>query len=226
MVPVLLWLGFWQLQRAEQKRVLRAEYEQALRLPPLLLTEKIDSTGKKRHRQVVATGQYDREHLFLWDNRIHQGRPGYHVITPLMLPESRWVLVNRGWVFWGGSRSVLPKVETPAGEVTVSGRISRPSANPFQLGQGLEGSSGWPRVVQHVNPERLAFLLKQPLFPFVIQQNSGPEDNLVRVWPGPASLNPQIHQAYALQWFLLAVALVGIFLAFSTQRIPVEGEKK
>ena len=44
-VAGMVWLGFWQLDRAEQKDALRARYEQNAKLPPMALPQAAVADG-------------------------------------------------------------------------------------------------------------------------------------------------------------------------------------
>ena len=56
-------------------------------------------------------------------NRSYNGSPGYHVLTPLVLPSGDAVIVNRGFVPLETTGDA-PKVPTPpSGVVVVNGRV-------------------------------------------------------------------------------------------------------
>ncbi len=51
--------------------------------------------------RVAAEGVFDAARQILIDNKIDEGRAGYHVVTPLVLRDGRAVLVDRGWIAAG-----------------------------------------------------------------------------------------------------------------------------
>src|SRR2546423_1280480 len=111
----LVALGNWQMRRAQEKRVLGEEREQALRAPAVDVSSNAAADNALVGRRVAARGRLLAERTVYLDNKIHAGRPGYEVITPLEISGgSRCVLVNRGWIAGGPSRDVLPEVATPA----------------------------------------------------------------------------------------------------------------
>ena len=108
MLAVLLSLGRWQLQRADQKRDLFDAFTRGkdatrlidLQTPPL-----------PRYQHIEARGHYDGSRQLLIDNMTSaDGRAGYFVVTPFALAGGGWLLVNRGWVPLGASRAALPPV--------------------------------------------------------------------------------------------------------------------
>lgn len=226
MVLGMIALGFWQLDRAEQKRVLRAEFNHREALPPFALLGQILDIKTDLYRRASAVGSYDSDHIFLWDNRIHQGRVGYHVISVLHLSDKQALLVDRGWIPLGVSRQELPSVQSPAGEREVTGRLIRPSILPFQgKDNGLESKGSWPRVVQSIHFSPLEKLLGISLQPFMLELDAGLEEGFVRDWSAISLADPTMHEAYALQWFLLAFALLGIYLFFSFRRVESQKDR-
>src|SRR5215472_16908498 len=126
-VPVTVALGNWQRGRAAEKEALAAQAAAAAARPPLDLTGAESDAAALVYRDVRATGEYDAAHQVLIDNRVHAGRPGFHVVAPLRLArDGRFVLVDRGWVAQAPRRADLPVVPPPAGTATVSGTASLP----------------------------------------------------------------------------------------------------
>src|SRR6266550_4791933 len=103
-VALFIVAGNWQRDRMEQKLALRAQFDAATAAAPVALPDLRDWTPW-RYRQVVVTGIYDAGRQILLDNKVHDGRAGYQVVTPLMLADGRAVLVNRGWVAGGATRA-------------------------------------------------------------------------------------------------------------------------
>ena len=85
--PGLLYLGFWQLDRAEEKRVLALRNAQRLEMIALSHTQLFESlsqmSGPKSEwlaladRKVSVVGQLNPTQYVLVDNRINNGRFGY-----------------------------------------------------------------------------------------------------------------------------------------------------
>src|SRR4051794_8532405 len=91
-------LGNWQMRRADEKRVLGEEHEQALRAPAIEVSANAAADNELIGRRVAARGRLLAERTVYLDNKIHGGHAGYEVITPLEISGgARCVLVNRGW---------------------------------------------------------------------------------------------------------------------------------
>src|SRR5512144_895203 len=81
--------GNWQFGRMIEKENLRARYDAAEAAPPLALEALDDATdwNSLRYRTVAADGEYLAAAQILIDNKVHAGRAGYHVVTPLRLRD-------------------------------------------------------------------------------------------------------------------------------------------
>lgn len=182
-------LGNWQSGRAEEKRAVAAA-----------------------EKRVALRGTLLAKHTVFLDNKVHRGRPGYHVVQPLRLAGGRHVLVNRGWIAADPRRERLPEVETPPGEIAVEGvRLARfPRA--MSAGPRPEGP-----VWQNLELDEFAAWSGLPLEPYGLEQHSALEDGLVREWPR-ADAAVDKHRSYALQWYSLAALSVILFLVLGFRR--------
>ncbi|MGD2083136.1 MAG: SURF1 family protein [Chromatiales bacterium] len=226
LLPVLVGLGQWQLERAAWKQGLVDAHAERISQParPLqdLLGSSLSGEGLK-YRQVTARGRYDLDHQLLLDNRIHQGAAGYHVLTPLRLdgadPAGSWVLIDRGWVPVGPSRAELPALPGPEGPVIVRAMIRLPPEKVFRLEPAEEGGEVWPQVVQQLELAPIERRLGHALLPLVLLLDPDDPAGFVRDWKPVYGITPDKHRAYAAQWYTLAVVLVLIYVGVNTHRV-------
>ena len=170
----------------------------------------------------------------LWDNRIHKGVAGFEVLLPVQLKsEGRpIVLVNRGWVPPGASRSELPDVALPVelaadSELTLEGMHTLPSRG-FARGQALEArdteeARSWPALLQYPDYFEISNALKHPVIMGVVQDvkiSDAANSGLLYTnnWSSVAN-GPEKHYGYAFQWFAMFAALLIIFLLTNSRRI-------
>jgi surfeit locus 1 family protein len=220
LLPVLVWLGQWQLERAAWKQGLVDAHEASRHLAPVDLGWLLDSGNLAAFRPVSVHGQYDLAHQLLLDNRTYRGQAGYHVLTPLRLPDGESVvLVNRGWVPAGLDRTVLPDLPGPAGPVVVEAITSLPPEKLFRLGAAEESHVGWPKVVQQPDLAQLGQLLETRLLPVILLLDESSEHGFVREWKPVYGVTPDKHRAYAMQWFTLAGVLLLIYIGVNSKRI-------
>jgi surfeit locus 1 family protein len=207
---VFVLAGNWQRARMEHKEALREQHDSASRAAPVALPAGEVDWPALRYRKVELAGRYDAPSQVLLDNRVHRGRAGYHVVTPLILSEGRAVVVNRGWVAAGATRSEIPLVPPPAGEVVVRGRIALPSEG-LDLGDDARGGP----VRQRLDLARFPTARGVRVLPVVVEQSDdgAPSDGLVRAWPQP-DFGIEKHRIYMVQWYLFAALSIGLWAWF------------
>jgi len=210
---MLLGLGFWQLDRAAQKTEMYARYADRAGTSSIAIGANIESPLELEFRTVRAMGTWDPAREFLLDNRIRQGQPGFHVITPLVFRgEQSAVLVNRGWIPGVPDRSKLPSYASVQGQSVVTGRAIVPPNNPFVLqDEPTIQSNSWPKIWQTLDMERFANAAPYQLQGVVILLDDAHSNGFARQWPPPDTSWIARHKAYAFQWFALSVTLLVIY---------------
>jgi len=218
-VVVCATAGRWQQGRMHDKQALRAQMDAALRMAPVALAGLPDDADwtSLRFSPVVAGGVYRGDSQIFIDNRVHDGRAGYHVVTPLELSDGRAVLVNRGWVAQGASRARLPDVPPPDAAVTVEGRIGVPVAGYLELKRDPVTGPLW----QNLDPARFAAATGIAVLPVVVEQTVPPvpDDGLVRDWPAP-DFGIDKHRIYMVQWYAFAALALALWLILNLRRSP------
>lgn len=216
-VPLFAGLGLWQLGRAAEKRALQAEYDRRAQQPPVQLTAAPIAADAVQFSPVEVRGTYDTEYQLLWDNRIHAGRPGYHVITPFRIAGGRTrVLVNRGWVPADADRERLPATDAPAGTVTIRGTAVVPHVG-LMLGELDPLAPDGPTVWQQLDLPRYAARVDWPLQPVVVLLDPASPGGYVREW-ARLDAGVAVHQGYAFQWFTLAAAVLVMYALWFYRR--------
>ncbi|MDH3637449.1 MAG: SURF1 family protein [Gammaproteobacteria bacterium] len=219
-------LGFWQLDRAGEKREIQARFEARARMPPVELSGARLEPEAWDFREVTVRGEYENEYQVFLDNKVYRAQAGYHVLTPLRITGSQMrILVNRGWVAWGTDRRQLPEVPVVSGEVSLGGRLRKPQTGSFTLEK--QAPTAFVPVWQELELGRYAEVAGIPVLPMVLQLAPEAADRagLVRSWPQYRDTWIERHHGYALQWFALAVALVVIYFAVNIRRPGGEQRK-
>ncbi len=212
LVPGLLWLGFWQLDRGEQKRALLARQEARQQAEPLA-PQALDYTEDPAYSRVHLQGRFDAEHSFLLDSRTRDGQVGVELLQPFHDdPSGRWVLVNRGWIPWP-DRRIPPRFDTPDGALKLAAWVYAPSQQPFLLARRMV--DGWPKLTSYVDVKEIWQLLGRDGVPFELRL--APAGGLPGRLAGHHH-DPGKHLGYAVQWFALAAALLGLFVYLGIHR--------
>ncbi|MCM2577509.1 SURF1 family cytochrome oxidase biogenesis protein [Streptomyces meridianus] len=215
LIPVMIQLGFWQLHRHEHRVAQNELISGNLAARPVPV-QKLTAPGRtvpraETYRPVTATGSYDTRHEVVVRQRTAADgqKIGYHVLTPLVLPDGRAVLVNRGWIPSGDDLTEFPQVPAaPKGRVTVTGRLM---PDETTAASGIKDRTGLPpRQVMLIDSGQQAKRLGRPVTGGYLQltatspepSGQGPE---LLPEPDHSSIGP--HMAYAVQWWLFAAGV-------------------
>jgi len=219
-------LGWWQLDRAAQKEALQAAIalqsaQRVLRNADWpALRAAADDAGEPStwlHRPVQLTGRWQAAHTVYLDNRQMQGRPGFYVLTPLLLEGGGAVVVQRGWVPRNfQDRTALPPMATPEGLVQVQGRIAEAPSQLYALG-AEPATAGFARIRQNLDLPAYAQQTGLALPPWSVVQTGAASEGLLRQWPEPDA-GVSKHYGYAFQWFGLCALVALLYLWFQILR--------
>jgi len=209
-----VWLGNWQLERRAEKQNLLDQFENA----PMLSMEKALQQDN-RFSRVQAYGRFDDTRHVLLDNKILNGRAGVHVLTPFVLNNGTTVLVNRGWLPLPPDRRHLPPVPTEHSLRTINGILKKPTTDGPRLGKPDElVTDEWPQLVTYLELETVSDALGAPLSPWLLQLDPAEPGGFEgRQWKA-AVMGPEVHAAYAFQWFALSLATMIIWLTLGVRR--------
>ena len=230
-LPLTLSAGFWQLHRAEEKREILAAQGALHASPPVMFSRlrtslKSDHAGvgehlAQRYLRVIAEGDIDSQQVFLLDNRVQGGRPGYDVLLPMQVAlatgETSWLIVNRGWLAGGLDRSQLPAIPAMLEGSRVSGYLYKPLAEPLLLAKDVWAANTSPLVIQHFDQTKLEHYLGGRVYSYMLRLEESHPGSLRVDWL-IVSAQPEKHTAYAVQWFAMALALV-ILTVFANSNI-------
>lgn len=209
-VVLFVSLGFWQLDRQEERAAHNALVEQRLAAAPVELGGERTEAGALAYRRVRVRGRYLPDEELLLTPRSHQGRSGHHVLTPLVDDGGTGLLVARGWVPFELDQVPAGAAPAPRGDVTVEG-IVLPDEPPVRFGPSIPEEGTLARV-SRVDVERIARQVSVPLRPYYVQltEQDPPPGAALPVPADPPELESGNHLSYAVQWFLFAgVGVVG-----------------
>ncbi|MCP4597463.1 SURF1 family protein [Neptuniibacter sp.] len=208
LLPGLVALGFWQLDRADQKERLLQSWS-ATQLYKTIPDEM--AISGQQFIAVDLEGFFDRERYFLLDNRVRNGMAGYEVIALFYPRNGSALLVNLGWIEADYDRRILPKVLLPSGTQKVVGKLKGIN-HAFVLDEDLAITERqWPSLIQSLDTERMGDLLQEPVLPLELKIKQPLISGLDLNWP-VVSMSPEKHLGYAVQWFAMALVLSGLLL--------------
>ncbi|WP_199560765.1 SURF1 family protein [Nocardiopsis sp. L17-MgMaSL7] len=212
LVPAFVWLGFWQLDRAELRSAAVNLQRDNVAADPVAV-DQLASVGEDvapsdRWRTVEATGTWDQENELLLRNRDGSQGVGFHVLTPLVTGDGTAVLVNRGWIERGENAQDTPDAPpVPEGEVQVTGRLQ---FGETEENTGLRERDGMPEgQIMFVDMGRLAEELPYPIYGGYVEltaQDPVPEEAPERI--ALREENTGMSASYAFQWWVFSVVAV------------------
>ncbi len=214
-------LGFWQLDRAEEKQALQTSYHDHINAEPVNLVEAVrlrDQAQQMHWRRCILTGSYDPQATYLLDNQVLRGVVGYQVFSRFVLEDGTSVLVDRGWTAAPGSRSEAPQINTTAAPVTLTGVAKPVPVGGIKLADDITEKMGNNLVrVQRVELAQIAAETNRTLLPYVVRLDPAAPGALT--WNGAEpGFGRERHLGYAYQWFALAATLLVIYLVVNTKK--------
>jgi surfeit locus 1 family protein len=212
LAAVFVRLGFWQLDRLDQRQLQNEIGRERIDAEPVdladLLAEAEGDLDSLQFRHVLVSGTYDRSQEVLIRSQVEQGQAGFHVVTPLVGDEDWAVLVNRGWVPLGMDSPPVDAVPEP-GPVEVEGWIQLSQTRPTL---GPQDPPGPQPIYNRVDVGRIGEQSTHDLTAVyvVAMGEQGPE--LPALVDQPDFTDEGPHLAYAIQWFgFAAVGVIGFY---------------
>jgi surfeit locus 1 family protein len=192
LTTALLALGVWQVQRRAWKHALIAQVEARVHAAPI--PAPATATQSDAYLRVRATGRFLHDRATLVQASTERG-PGYWVMTPLVMPNGRTLIVNRGYV---PDRRVA--YTRPAADQTITGllRLSEPRSG-FLRSNDPAADRWYSRDVAAIAKAR-----HLQAVPYFLDQETGLTPEALPVAGLTVLRFPDNHLVYALTWFALA----------------------
>jgi len=219
-VMTCLGLSYWQFSRASEKQ----KQQQIFSGNEITLKEFIDSFEQNvktvNGRVINLSGRLDASNTWFLDNQIVDGQVGVDILTLFKiddLPHS--ILVNLGFI--SVPNRTLPEVVLPSSPVTLQFLIKSENLKGFSLSSVAQD----PRSarLQFIDTDFLETSAGKKIYPAVLyQQTVHGQADFAQPHYKAVVMSPEKHQAYALQWFLIATAAAIIFYKISKQEEKYE----
>lgn len=201
-------LGFWQLDRLQERQHANLVNEERLSAEPRPVEQMIDATGDDisslELRRGEATGRYVPEEQVLLRSQVRDGQPGYEAITPLLLDSGKAILVNRGWVPLQMGDDDPSEFAPDDGTVTI---IAPLRASQQRGATSRDEPPGELEVVSRVDVDRIGEQIDVELLPVYLEIQGSDDGSVPVPETPPDTTNEGPHLNYAIQWF--AFALIG-----------------
>lgn len=213
LLPLLVYLGFWQIHRGDSKNQIQKIFYQRSVAIPINLNQIENINLEKNYFPGIMQGHFDNQHSFLLENKIYLHKVGYEILTPFILNNRQeLILVNRGWIPQSIDRKKISKIPPLNNKLIIRGLIVFPNKT-FSFKQINEKK--WPKRIQSINPD---FLKRNNFQPFMLVINTKQTYSFTPLWQ-PVTLQANRHYAYAFQWFVLSFTLFIAFFSIHIHRL-------
>jgi surfeit locus 1 family protein len=234
LVVTMIFLGFWQLRRLDDKRTYKDLVEARQEQPVADVADVVpadaavddDAVDAVLYRSVRAVGSYAGADTVVVENRTRDGAPGAWVLTPMQLDDGTAVLVNRGFIGFNREGAIVPP-PPPSGTVHIEGLVL-PSERRGSFGP-RDPVAGRLDVLARVDLDRYAVQLDYPLLPAYVQlvasdpeETAAAEGEPALVALGPPEPDEGPHLAYAVQWFIFSTIAAGGYVLLLRKVAQVE----
>jgi len=214
-------LGFWQIDRADQKNVLNSNYTDRQQEAIIVLDKNnvIDEKSSLLWRKVEFEGSFINKQNIILDNQIFNQIAGFNIITPFKIKGSdSLVLVNRGWHPNLKNREMLPIINEISGERILQGHIASFPVSGIKLGKNnIETLNSQIFRFQRLDAAELNYFFSAKMMPYMIYLDPIIDKELYGNFKLPAP-DSQKNYGYAFQWFAFAITLLIIFIRLSMKR--------
>jgi surfeit locus 1 family protein len=216
-LALLIGLGVWQMKRLAWKEGLIAEIEARAKGTPISLNEAIDlvHAGKDpSYYRVHVRGRFENDKERYLYALSTDGAPGWRVITPFASDEGDLVLVDRGFVPDALRDPATRSRGQLKGEVDVTGLVRLPEHQGLFTPDNDANSNHWFwRDLNGMTFSMFPAASMNPA-PFFLEAE---KSDVPGAWPegGQTRLElPNNHLQYAITWFLLAAAVLVIYVVY------------
>ncbi|MDI1284849.1 MAG: SURF1 family protein [Reyranella sp.] len=231
-LPILvlsLGLGFWQMERREWKRDILDRIAVNQAAAPLSLDELLRGDPlRHEYGRVKLAGSFLHDKEFHLAARSLKNNVGIQLVTAFKTDDGKIVLFDRGWVPSEKKEPAKRAEAQAAGRVEFTGIVRR---NQKQ-GQFTPDNVPDKNVWFHVDVPLMRRLAGAPPDPrldaFFLDADATPNPGGVPIG-GQTRLDiPNDHLKYAITWFLIALALAGVYLAYHWENgwLEISGRRK
>ncbi len=202
-VPITISLGMWQIERANEKKLIIANYDKLLVSAPIALQK---NQMLNNWQPIETTGTYE-DTVVYEDNAINNGKAGFKVYHLFRNDDGTYIFIHRGFIERNLIKNNLPEVDIPTQKKSIFGTTLFKQNNTFV--KNIEESDS--RIIQEFNAslliDKYPMLKDKYLHPFLFNLDIR-DVNKYQPIEKPVNMTASKHIGYAIQWFGLCAALI------------------
>ncbi len=181
---------------------------------------------RHEYGRVKVAGTFEHGREFFLAARSLKNKVGLQVIVPLKTDDGRIVLFDRGWV--PDRAAATQAAAQPSGRVELTGLVRRSQTRARFAPENVPEKNVWFQADVPLM-RRMAGAAPDPkLDMFFLEADATPNPGGVPVGGQTRLEIPNDHLQYAITWFLIALALAGVYLAYHWEngRLEINGRRK
>ena len=213
---ILIGLGSWQLQRLQWKNDLISSFEARSAADAITIPDANAALDDLEFRNLALYGVFQHDKETFLTGRTYEGNAGFHVVTPLLLDDGRIILVNRGWVsedYRDPAKRAFSQID---GQISVTGILRRPGVKGYFVPENEPENGFWFTLVPSQINRHLG--LGNTAIDQFYADALRTSDVVTLPIAAKTELNLRnAHLSYAMTWYGIALALIGVYLAFHYQ---------
>ena len=231
-LPILvlsLSLGVWQMERREWKRDILDRLTTNQAAAPMPLDDLLRGDPlRHEYGRVKIAGSFVHDKEFHLAARSLKNKVGLQLVTPFKTDDGRILLFNRGWIPSEKKEPAKRAEGQGTGRVELTGIVRRNQERRQFAPENVPDKNVW----FHVDVPLMRRLAGAPpdlkLDAFFLDADAAPNPGVVPIG-GQTRLDiPNDHLKYAITWFLMVLALAGVYLAYHWEngRLEIAGRTK
>ena len=189
-------LSIWQVKRLKWKEDLISNIEKAYNSDSININMLNDDLKNFKFKNVYLEGIFINEKSMFLGPRVNKDQVGYHLITPFLFNDNRYILVNRGWL------KKIIKIKEQKKEYLIKGILKESDIkNIFTPKNNMEENL-WFYISTKQMSEFSKLKLVDNIFVDLIKSNSNDKLTIIN------SSIPKIvnnHLQYAITWAILGL---------------------
>ncbi|MEI7871928.1 MAG: SURF1 family protein [Alphaproteobacteria bacterium] len=231
-LPILvlsLTLGVWQMERREWKRDILDRMAANQAAAPLPLDELLKGDPlRHEYGRVKVAGSFLHDKEFHLAARSLKNKVGLQLVTAFKTDDGKIVLFDRGWIPSEKKEPAKRAEGQVPGRVELTGIVRRNQERRQFAPENAPDKNVW----FHVDVPLMRRMAGAPSDPkldaFFLDADAAPNPGGVPIG-GQTRLDiPNDHLQYAITWFLIALAMAGVYLAYHWEngRLTIAGRTK
>ena len=211
---ILVSLGTWQVKRLIWKNDLISFYLKQSTNNIINLHKENFVSEEIEYRKVRLTGKFLNKKEVHITGKTYEGNAGFHVVTPFLMQNGNYVLVNRGWVSENYKEAKSRSFSLINEETSVIGLIRYPQKKGYFVPENEPDNGFWftikpTEIKKHLKIDKETFIIK--FYVDALRQEK--KINLPIGIKGKINIRNQ-HLSYAITWYSLAIVLMIIYLSY------------